>query len=270
MYSRSKNPSPRNSKQNPKPEVRKARTISGTHAIREFLSVARGSLSSASILYLVQDWERSQDLKDLAELANRADRGLRLEVKTQNKGHLDKLHPGHQGAIIQTDHVPQFELSKILQAEKGTLLFLDGLEDPHNFGAILRTAWLMGVDGILSTSQRSVGLTPTVHKVACGGVEHVPVLFQSQVGSLFSELKENGYWIYGLSHKAAGNLLKWQAASKVVWCFGSEESGLRTSTERLCDELLRLPQRNSGASYNVSVAAAMTLAIQMVKATALK
>jgi 23S rRNA (guanosine2251-2'-O)-methyltransferase len=111
----------------------------------------------------------------------------------------------------------------------------------------------------MGPEDRSVGLSPTVHKVACGGVEHVPFEQYSQFHPKLEELKKQGYWVFGLSHKAEKNLFEIKIPEKVIWVLGAEDKGLRTTTERVCDELVCLPQADAAASYNVSVAAGMTL-----------
>ena len=136
---------------------------------------------------------------------------------------------------------------------------LDGIEDPHNLGAILRTSWLTGVHGVLIPEDRAVGLTPTVHKVACGGVEHVPVEETTNFSNYAEDLKKKGYWIYGLSPRGKKSIFELDLPEKVVWAIGAEDKGMRVTTERLCDELVFIPQSSASASYNASVATAMAL-----------
>ncbi len=154
---------------------------------------------------------------------------------------------------------PEFEMSSLYELDESKILILDGVEDPQNLGAIMRTAWLMGVQVLVLPEFRSVSVTPVVHKVASGGVEHVPVLVVGSFEPLLRELKEMGYWVFGLSHKSTQNLLQMKLPPKTVWILGSEDKGLRVTTERLCDELVSIPQLSAEASYNVSVAAGMAL-----------
>ncbi len=140
------------------------------------------------------------------------------------------------------------------------VLLLDGLEDPHNLGSILRTAWLSGVTAILTPEDRAVGLTATVCKIASGGAEHVPVDTHANLASAIQQLKDLGFWIYGLSEKGARKPWEFELPKKIAWVVGNEGSGMRVPTERACDELVRLPQVPTGSSYNASIAAAMALA----------
>lgn len=229
----------------------KQRVVIGDHAIRETLEV---SYKSVAKLLVRANWESSADLRQIVEVAKRR----RLKVEECSPAQLDKLGT-HQGAAVYAEYPETFEVSCCESEERATLLALDGLEDPHNLGAIIRTAWLVGVKGILASADRSVGLSATVHKVASGGVEHVPVGFYSQFGQIFGELKEQGFWIFGLSHKTDKSIFDLKVPEKVVWVLGSEERGLRSTTMKVCDEVVKLPQTSPQASYNVSAAAAMAL-----------
>jgi len=228
------------------------RAIIGNHAILEVLSLRPKTIRQA---WLKQGWESVNDLKELAqELKTRG-----IKVDAVPAAFLDKVSPSHQGAAVFSDQTPEVNWQQIQQAKMGRFLVLDGIEDPQNLGAILRTAWLMGVLGVMTPEDRSVGLTSTVHKVACGGVEHVPVERTSNFANPIEELKKNGYWVFGLSHEGQRSLFELEIPEKVVWCIGSEEKGLRVPTERLCDELIRIPQVSAAASYNASVATAIAL-----------
>lgn len=228
------------------------RAIIGTHAILEVLNVHPKSIKQ---IWFKQGWESVPDLRDLGQEFKA--KGLKIEAVPA--AFLDKVSPSHQGAAVFSDHTPELNWESIERAEKGTFLVLDGIEDPQNLGAILRTAWLMGVSGAMTPEDRSVGLTSTVHKVACGGVEHVPVERTSNFSNPLESLKKNGYWIFGLSHLGKRSIFELEIPEKVVWCIGSEEKGLRSTTERLCDELIRIPQVSAAASYNASVATAIAL-----------
>lgn len=162
---------------------------------------------------------------------------------------------GHQNVALLTTHVP----SPRVFPDSASTLFLDGVEDPHNLGAIARTAWLMGTEQIFISEKNSVKMTPTATKVASGGAEHVPV---SEVHFLseMKSLKKDGYWIYGFSEKAEKNLFQVSFPPKVAFVFGSEEKGIRLPILNECDELLSIPQIEAQASYNVSVSVAISLA----------
>lgn len=182
---------------------------------------------------------------------------VRARPQAKSAGYFRELSEfGHQGIAIGTEYWPEWETEG---ADKSLLLFLDGLEDPHNLGAIIRTAWLMGVDCVGVTEKNSVKMTPTVCKIASGGCEHIPVQEFNFVSYLKS-LKDEGYWIYGFSDKATGALYRTEFPAKAVLVFGSEEKGVRSSVLNMCDEVLSIPQAAVGASYNVSVSVGIGLA----------
>ncbi len=228
------------------------RAVIGSHAIQEVFQKRPKSIRQ---VWLKQGWESVPDLKELAQEFR--SRGLKID--TVPAAFLDKVSPSHQGAAVFSDETPELDWEAVQAAEAGTFLVLDGIEDPQNLGAILRTAWLMGVKGVMTPEDRSVGLTATVHKVACGGVEHVPVERTSNFANPLEDLKKSGYWVFGLSHEGSKSVFDLDIPEKVVWCVGSEEKGLRVTTERLCDELVRIPQISAAASYNASVATAIAL-----------
>lgn len=253
--SRHKNAPSKNTTGSAKPQFsipRSWRTVVGFHALRELLATRPKTIEMA---WIKEGFESSSDLKDLQrDLLSK-----RVKIEIKPAGFLDKFSASHQGAIFFSSFQPEIDWSKLEQAKAATVMVLDGLEDPHNLGAIVRTSWLMGVDGVLIPQDRSAGLTATVHKVACGGVEHVPVEAHANFSKPIEDLKKNGFWVFGLSHEGKQSLFDLKIPEKVVWCVGSEDKGLRTTTERLCDELVRIPQANAAASYNASVAAAIAL-----------
>ena len=228
------------------------RTVIGFHAIREALAIHPKHVETS---WFKKGYETSQELKELSKVVRAA--GIKIEEK--DPAVLDKMYPSHQGVALFLSITPNINWKKLETATESTVLVLDGLEDPHNLGAILRTSWLMGVDGIIAPEDRAAGLTSTVHKVACGGAEHVAVERVGSFGKPLEQLKKEGYWVFGLSHLGTQTLFDIKIPEKVVWCIGSEEKGLRTTTERMCDELVRIPQASAAASYNASVATAIAL-----------
>lgn len=233
------------------PEPKGGRLVMGQHAINEVLKVRPGSIAG---LILRERWESSEDLRELEEKCRQ--RKVKIEIRPETV--LDRVG-SHQGAMLLVNGIPELDMDSLKDKQKASLLVLDGVEDPHNLGAILRTAWLMGVSACIIPEERAVGLTPVVHKVASGGVEHVPVVRVQNFNNLFTELKEQGFWIFGLSHESKSTVFDLKIPEKVIWVLGAEDKGMRTTTERLCDELVRIPQISADASYNVSVSAAIAL-----------
>ncbi|WP_413290337.1 23S rRNA (guanosine(2251)-2'-O)-methyltransferase RlmB [Bdellovibrio sp. HCB337] len=228
------------------------RPVIGTHAIKEALKVHP---KMGKILWLRQGWESSADLREIQELTQAA----RIKIDNKPESVIDRFGSSHQGAVLFMNGAPTLSVDGLENFEKSILLILDGIEDPHNLGAILRTSWLIGVQGVLVPEDRAVGLTPTVHKVACGGAEHVPVVETTNFTNYAEDFKKMGYWIYGLSPRGKKSIFELDLPEKVVWAIGSEDKGMRVNTERLCDELVYIPQSSAAASYNASVATAMAL-----------
>jgi 23S rRNA (guanosine2251-2'-O)-methyltransferase len=230
----------------------KARWVVGLHSCEETLKIRPGKIRE---LWLRDDWSGSKQLSDIEEKAREAN----VTIREKAQGQLDQVAPGHQGVALACAENPQADWERLKTAETALVLLLDGIEDPHNLGSILRTAWLTGVDAIFTPADRAVGLTPSACKVASGGAEHVPVEADPNLASTMKQLKESGFWIYGLAEAGTRKPWEFQLPKKVAWVIGSEGSGIRKSTERACDELVRIPQVQTGSSYNASIACAMAL-----------
>lgn len=233
-----------------KPEA--GRWVIGHHAVAEAINVRPRSISK---LWLRDNFERSQDLMEFQQKAKLK----QIPIEAKASGVLDKLGSGNQGVACLVTEDPKLEWSRLKDKSLCTVLALDGLEDPHNLGSILRTAWLSNVDAILIPSDRSVGLTPTVAKIASGGAEHVPVEMVSNLGETLKQAKDDGFWIFGLAEEGANKLWEMQLPERLIWVVGSEASGLRTPIVRACDELVQIPQAPTGSSFNASIAAALAL-----------
>lgn len=228
------------------------RWVVGIHSCEEVLKVRPQAIQEA---VLRDDWSSSHILRELAEVLERKG----VAIKSVPQGQLDKIGSGHQGLALAVGEDPVFNLEQMAGQESAIVIALDEIEDPHNLGSILRTSWLTGVSAILIPDDRAVGLTPAVSKIASGGAEHVPVERCGNLAAEIQRLKDLGFWVFGLSEK--GTALPWafDLPKKIVWVVGSEGSGLRVTTERSCDELVRIPQVKTGSSYNASIAIAMAL-----------
>jgi len=231
------------------------RQVVGLHSCKEVLKVRP---QAVRVVYVVPDFEKDHDLKNLAESARK--RGLKVEKR--DEAFLRKIAASHQGVCIEVSSSPTLDLEEISDDpnEPMVLVGLDEVTDPQNVGAVLRTAWLSGAKGVLVTERRSAHLTPAVCKVASGGAEHVPVVISTNMGSDLSLLKQKGFWIFGLAGGAESkSIFTMDLPPRILWLTGSEERGLRTSTRKLCDELVAIPQVDAEASYNASVATGMAL-----------
>jgi 23S rRNA (guanosine2251-2'-O)-methyltransferase len=229
------------------------RQVAGTHAIIELINLRPKSVEA---VLLQSNWRSSSELRELVDLLE----SKKIKIEEKSEGQLFEICKSHQGAVAFSSENLNFDFHNFEWKENGLVIALDGVEDAQNLGAIMRTSWLMGAQGIIIPEDRAVGLTATVHKVACGGVEHVPVHRTNQFSAPFENLKKAGFWVFGLSHKASKTIYDLRMPEKVVWVLGAEDKGLRTPTEKACDELVSIPQVSPSASYNVSVSAALAMA----------
>lgn len=230
-------------------QSRNGRWVVGLHSCRE---VVRVRSSAVQELWLKQGWEASQDLRGIAE-------SIRITPKVVSATQIDKMSGGNQGVALFVSESPELNWENLNADGPALVLLADGIQDPHNLGAILRTAWLLNVSALFITEHRSSPLTPTALKVASGGAEYVPVIADENLIDVIKRLKDMGFWVYGLAGEASLSLWSTQFPEKVALVIGSEESGLRSTVAKVCDELIKIPQANSAASFNASVAAGMAL-----------
>ncbi len=194
-----------------------------------------------------------------------------IKIKTCSTKLLDEMVLGnHQGAIVQvnatfkessTVEINLEELNSLIASSKGRalILILDGITDPQNLGACLRTSDAAGVTAVIIPKNKSVGITPVVRKVACGAAEVVPVLRVTNLVRLLDHLKKHGVWIYGASEGANEGLYDLDLKGDIALVLGSEAKGLRRLTQESCDSIFRIPMAGSVTSLNVSVAAGICL-----------
>lgn len=169
----------------------------------------------------------------------------------------------HQGIAAKIDDYKTYEISDILadipEGKQPLLVMLDGLEDPHNLGAILRTADCVGVDGIIIGKHRSVSLTPTVAKVSTGAIDTVKVAVVNNLSQTLDQLKKQGFWVAGADAHDAMDYRRGQYDVPLVLVIGSEGFGISTLVRKHCDYAISLPMEGSVTSLNASVACAILL-----------
>lgn len=226
------------------------RWVIGIHSCEEVLRIRPKAVKK---IWIREDYEETKGFTKLIDLLEKN----RLKPQVKTSGQIDAVGHGHQGIAIDVAEGPVLDWENFKKPTRQVVLILDGIEDPHNLGSILRTAWLVGCTGIFIPNDRAVGLTPAAAKVASGGAEHVPIERFSNLASAIKQLKDDGFWVYGLSENGTRKPWEFQLPEKVAWVVGSEGEGLRITTERACDELVRIPQVESGSSYNASIAVAM-------------
>lgn len=191
---------------------------------------------------------------------------LGIEVRRLPRRRLDQLTGGacHQGIVARAAAVrppPERDLDAILAkiSPSTLLLVLDGVQDPRNLGACLRTADAVGVHGIIVPKDRAASLTPAARKVACGAAEAVPFQQVTNLARTLEKLRETGIFVVGAAPQAARSLYEAELTGPIAIVLGGEERGLRRLTREHCDCLVRIPLVGTVASLNVAVAAAVLL-----------
>ena len=170
----------------------------------------------------------------------------------------------HQGIALQTASAETIDLDKLIKAcsslnESALLLALDGLTDPHNLGAIIRSAEALGAHGLVLPQRRSAGLTGSVAKVAAGALEHLPVARVVNLNRSLVKLKDEGYQIIGLAEEGESTLQEANLDGPLVVVIGSEDKGISLLTRKHCDQLIRIPLRGITTSLNASIATSVVL-----------
>ncbi len=185
------------------------------------------------------------------------------EVSTQR---LDSLVKGanHQGIVAQVAPYSYWELADlIVQAKENSqspiIVIADGIEDPQNLGAIIRTAEAMGVQGLVIPQRRAAAITSTVMKVSAGALENLPIARVVNLSQALEKLKDAGFWIYGTAGESGKFLHTINFSGGVGLVIGSEGKGLSKLTRRCCDELVAIPLVGKTPSLNASVAAAIAI-----------
>ncbi len=232
--------------------------IYGIHAIQHLLN----SKPEQFLELHIQDTHDNKSLLSLASLA----KTLGVNVSGVSKKQLDQWLPerNHQGVAAKVRLQPlltEDDFSTLIDAcDKPPLfLILDGVQDPHNLGACLRTADAVGVTAVIIPKDRSAGLTPVVRRVASGAAETVPVVQVTNLVRAIEMLKKLGVWIMGTSMQTTQSLYQVDLKGSVAIVLGAEGTGLRRLTEEHCDILMQIPMIGVVESLNVSVAAGVCL-----------
>lgn len=235
-----------------------AEFIYGFQSLREIL---RHQPHSVQRLYIQQQRadERVQELVQLAQAA-------KMAIQWVSRSELDQMlgTTRHQGMAIQCSRIsalPEAILTDLLEDESKPLLLLilDGIQDPHNLGACIRTANAMGVDAVIAPKDRAVGLTDVVHKTACGATAATPFVQVTNLARTLKEIKQHNVWLVGMDAQAKDTIDTLDPGHRAGLVMGGEGQGLRRLTLEQCDFLARIPMHGTVESLNVSVATGISL-----------
>lgn len=232
--------------------------LSGVHAVREALESGR-----ALERILIAKGRHGDRMEDIVRRARERGVPVRFEERSQ----LDRLAgtPQHQGIVALAAAKQALGLEDILaraaenKDRAGLLVLVDGVEDPHNLGAIIRSALAAGADGVVMPERRAAGLGDTVARASAGALEHLPVARVVNMARAMEELKEAGYWLVGLDERAPKNFTEIDLTGAVGLVLGGEGGGLHELVRKRCDFLAAIPTTGPVRSLNVSVAAGIVL-----------
>lgn len=240
----------------PKPHTQKL-NLYGFHAVRAAWLNPRRTVQSLLVT--------QEALKGFEETLQE---GMRLSLKRPKPSIADKrqlekmLHQGavHQGLAVAADNLPELDVQDLIiqSNDRALILILDQVTDPHNVGAIIRSASAFGAAGLIMQKKHAPELMGVLAKTACGGIDHLPVALATNLSRAIEELQENGFFVAGLDERG-DPLSSYKAGGRQVLVLGSEGEGIRRLVKEHCDVLLRLPTQGEIQSLNVSNAAAVAL-----------
>ena len=236
--------------------------LTGIHAVREALEAGR-----AFDRIVIARGRQDTRVEEIVQLA----RARNISVRFEDRSQIDRLADTkeHQGIVGLVAARAAGSLEEILEVansaaaagrgEKGLIVLLDGVEDPHNLGAIVRTSLAAGAHGVVIPERRAAGLTDTVARASAGALSHLPVAKVTNLARTMEELKEAGYWLVGLDEEGDREYTEVDFTSPVGIVMGGEGRGLHELTRKRCDFVVKLPTVGPVKSLNVSVAAGVVL-----------
>ncbi|MDD2273356.1 MAG: 23S rRNA (guanosine(2251)-2'-O)-methyltransferase RlmB [Desulfuromonadaceae bacterium] len=231
--------------------------IFGVNPVKESLQGTRGAFN----LY-VQISATDHRVEKIIRLAE--ERGV--AVHRRDKGDLTRMCASshHQGIALEVEPFRYADFDELLASlgqsgSNGFLLVLDAIQDPHNLGALIRSAACAGVDGVLIPKDRACGITAAAEKTSAGAVETVPVAMVTNIAQTLETLKKAGYWVYGLDGAARQSVYGTEFSGNVALVVGGEGEGIRPLVRKQCDVVMSIPQYGGVSSLNASVAGGIAL-----------
>jgi 23S rRNA (guanosine2251-2'-O)-methyltransferase len=237
--------------------------LTGFHSVHEALESGRPLER-----IIVARGRHGDRIEEIVALAR--ERGV--PVRFEDRAQVDRLAgtPQHQGVVALAAARQSISLEELLRLQKsganadgrsrpGLIVLLDGIEDPHNLGAVVRSALAAGADGIVLPERRASGLNATVARAAAGALEHLPVARVVNIARAMEDLKEAGFWLVGLDERAEKTYTQVDLTGSIGLVLGGEGAGLHELVRKRCDFLVSIPTTGPVRSLNVSVAAGIVL-----------
>lgn len=197
--------------------------------------------------------QNSKIVDEIISKLNRAN----VEINFVDKRFFDKIDMNHQGVMVETESFQYKDLSDLSQYQR--LIILDQIEDPHNLGAIIRSAESFGFDGVIIPERRSASVSPIVYKTSAGAINNINIIMVKNTNRAIEEIKEAGFWVYGLAGEASSPIDQVDLKGKVCLIVGNEGKGLSRLVRENCDILINIPMKGFVNSLNASVASAIAM-----------
>ena len=226
-------------------------SLAGIHPVRE--AIRAGRALERVLVVKGAGGPRIQEIIDLC-------RDRKIAIRFESRENLDRAAGGanHQG-VVAIGAASRYATLEETAAAGGLHVILDGVEDPHNLGAIVRTAHAAGASAVVIPERRAAGLTEVVERAAAGALAYLPVVRVTNITRALEQLKEHRYWIYGLDERGTEQYDKVDYATPAAFVLGGEGHGLHEHVAKNCDVLVRIPMSGEVSSLNVSVAAGVVL-----------
>ena len=242
--------------------MEKKNIVFGRNPVFEYITELKDS--SGCTLYIAENSHGKIVDKIISEAKRRG-----VPIKKESKSFFASLGSSsvHQGIALRlsskSSPITDLDAIENTAAQKGIIVILDHLTDPHNVGSIIRTAEALGCGAVVLPKNHSVGITPTVIKSSAGATAHIPIISITNIASFIDDLKKKGYWIIGSSDNAGAVSVEPQCVAAlqrpIALVIGNEGDGMKRLTQEKCDHILKIPLKGKVSSLNASVAAGILL-----------
>lgn len=223
--------------------------IYGKNTVKEAIIAKR----TINIIYL------ENSFKDKSILALLKNNNIKHQYLTKHELNNISRQGNHQGIVANVQDYSYAPLEALFDGKQKRVVILDQINDPHNFGAIIRTAEAAGIDAIIIKKTRQVAITSTVAKISSGALEYLPIILQTNLNQTINILKDNGFWIVGSTLDGTNNFKEIDKDRSLALIIGSEGFGMGPLLKKNCDYLVKIPMIGKVNSLNASVAAALLI-----------